>query len=63
MQITEKKVSVLSGGLCAVDGVETNGIHTGFKAADKDLALIYFPDGATVTGVFTRNKIKAHGVI
>ena len=63
MQITEKKVSVLSGGLCAVEGVETNGIHTGFKAQDKDLALIYFPDGATVTGVFTRNKVKAHSVL
>src|SRR5690625_635234 len=63
MQITENKVSVLTGGLCAVEGVETNGIHTGFKAQDKDLALIYFPDGATVTGVFTRNKVKAHGVL
>lgn len=63
MQITEDKVSVLTGGLCAVEGVETNGIHTGFKAQDKDLALIYFPDGATVTGVFTRNKVKAHGVL
>lgn len=63
MQITEKKVSVMSGGLCAVEGVETNGIHTGFKAQDKDLALIYFPDGATVTGVFTRNKVKAHSVL
>lgn len=63
MQITEKKVSVLSGGLCAVEGVETNGIHTGFKAQDKDLALIYFPDGATMTGVFTRNKVKAHSVL
>ena len=50
-------------GLCAVEGVETNGIHTGFKAQDKDLALIYFPDGATVTGVFTRNKVKAHSVL
>lgn len=62
MQITERKVSVLKG-LCAVEGVETNGIHTGFKAQDKDLALIYFPDGATVTGVFTRNKVKAHSVL
>ena len=62
MQITEKKVSVKKG-LCAVKGVETNGIHTGFKAQDKDLALIYFPDGATVTGVFTRNKVKAHSVL
>lgn len=62
MQITEKKVSVLKG-LCAVEGVETNGIHTGFKVQDKDLALIYFPDGATVTGVFTRNKVKAHSVL
>lgn len=62
MQITEMKVSVLKG-LCAVEGVETNGIHTGFKAQDKDLALIYFPDGATVTGVFTRNKVKAHSVL
>src|SRR5699024_11435147 len=32
-------------------------------AQDKDLALIYFPDGATVTGVFTRNKVKAHSVL
>ena len=62
MKIREKKVSVQKG-LCAVEGVETNGIHTGFKAQDKDLALIYFPDGATVTGVFTRNKVKAHSVL
>ncbi|CDZ98934.1 Arginine biosynthesis bifunctional protein ArgJ [Jeotgalicoccus saudimassiliensis] len=63
MYITEKKLSVMTGGLCAVDGVVANGIHTGFKAQDKDLALIYFPDGATVTGVFTRNKVKAHSVL
>lgn len=62
MQITEKK-GLVQKGLCAVEGVETNGIHTGFKAQDKDLALIYFPDGATVTGVFTRNKVKAHSVL
>lgn len=63
MQITEKKLSALTNGLNAVDGVMSNGIHTGFKALDKDLALLYFPDGATVTGIFTRNKIKAHSVM
>lgn len=50
MQITEKKLSALTNGLNAVDGVMSNGIHTGFKALDKDLALLYFPDGATVIG-------------
>lgn len=63
MQITEQNIAVLPGGLCTVDGVEASGIHSGFKSHDKDLALIYFPDGATVTGVFTRNKVKAHGVL
>lgn len=63
MQTINSKLSVLTGGLCAVDGVQASGVHAGFKAHDKDLALIYFPDGATVTGVFTRNKVKAHSVL
>ena len=53
----------IKGGLSAVKHVQTSGVHAGYKKETKDLALIYFPKGATVTGVFTKNLIKAHPVI
>ena len=53
----------IEGGLSAVQDVWTSGVHAGFKTKQKDLALIYFPKGATVAGVFTRNLIKGHPVL
>jgi len=53
----------IKGGLSAAANVYTAGVHSGFKYKNKDLALIYFPEGATVAGVFTRNLIQAHPVI
>ncbi len=46
-------------GVTAAAGVQAAGIHAGFKKRKKDMALLYFPDGATVAGVFTKNKVKA----
>lgn len=56
-------MKAITGGLSAVNNVYTAGVHAGFKYKNKDLALIYFPKGATVTGVFTKNLIQAHPVI
>ena len=41
---------VISGGLCAIENVWVSGVHSGFKHRNKDLALIYFPKGATMEG-------------
>jgi len=46
-------------GVTAAAGVQAAGIHAGFKKHKKDLALLVFPEGATVAGVFTKNKVKA----
>lgn len=56
-------MKAIKGGLSAVKNVQTAGVHAGFKYKNKDLALIYFPTGATVAGVFTKNLIQAHPVI
>ncbi len=50
------------GGLCAIDNVWVSGIHSGFKKRNKDLALLYFPKGATMAGVFTKNAIQSHHI-
>lgn len=52
----------ISGGLCAIENVWVSGVHSGFKHCNKDLALIYFPKGATVVGVFTKNTIQSHHI-
>ncbi|MEY8370469.1 bifunctional glutamate N-acetyltransferase/amino-acid acetyltransferase ArgJ [Aerococcaceae bacterium 50-4] len=54
--------SSIPGGLCAIDHVWVSGIHSGFKYRHKDLALIYFPKGATMAGVFTKNAIQSHHI-
>lgn len=48
-------------GLHAVSGLQSSGIHVGLKtsADNNDLGLLYFPEPATVAGVFTQNVVKA----
>lgn len=53
----------ISGGLCAIEGVLTSGVHAGFKRKKKDFSLVYFPKGATVAGVFTKNAVKSHHIL
>lgn len=53
----------LNKGLNIVPGIQTTGLHIGLKQSNKDFALLSMPKGATVAGVFTRNKIKAAPVI
>ena len=54
-----------NNGLQAVTNVQSTAIHAGFKqdASKNDLALIYFPNKATVAGVFTQNLVKAWPVL
>lgn len=53
----------LQGGIEVAGGVYSAGINAGIKATGaKDLALIYFPDYATITGVFTKNRVFGHHV-
>lgn len=52
----------IAGGLCAINSVFASGIHAGFKLNKKDLSLIYFPKGATVAGVYTKNAIQSHHI-
>lgn len=55
----------LDKGIHAVANIQSQALHAGFKSdvAHNDLALIYFPTGATVSGVFTQNLVKAWPVI
>lgn len=47
-----------------VQGFKAWGIHCGIKKTDKkDLAIIYSDREAAVTGVFTRNKVKAAPIL
>lgn len=57
-QLTRK----IPGGLCAIEDVWVSGVHAGFKKLAKDLALIYFPKGATMTAVFTQNAVQSHHI-
>lgn len=52
----------IPGGLCAIENVWVSGVHSGFKHRNKDLALIYFPKGATMAAVFTKNAIQSHHI-
>lgn len=51
----------LKSGIHNVQHIQSAGLHAGLKSdpTKKDLALLYFPNGATVAGVFTRNLVKA----
>lgn len=48
----------IKGGITAINGILTAGIHCGIKPEKKDLALIYSKIPATATAVFTSNKLK-----
>ncbi len=52
----------IDGGIEVAGGVYSAGVHAGIKESAKDLALIYFPEGATVAGVFTKNRVYSHHV-
>lgn len=58
-------MKILNTGIHAVKGVQSSAVHAGFKSNvnQNDLALIYFPQGATVAGLFTRNLVKAWPVL
>ena len=51
------------GGISAVAGIQTAGIHSGIKKMKKDIALIVSDKKAAAAGVFTKNKVKAPPVL
>jgi glutamate N-acetyltransferase / amino-acid N-acetyltransferase len=51
------------GGLSAVQGFASAGIHAGIKKAKKDLALIVSNRPAAAAGVFTTNRVQAAPVV
>ena len=57
------EVKFLDGGMSAVQGFKSTGIHCGIKRAKKDLAIIYSQEEAVAAGVFTQNKVAAAPVI
>ncbi|OYW67266.1 MAG: bifunctional ornithine acetyltransferase/N-acetylglutamate synthase, partial [Aerococcus viridans] len=59
---SQKLVRKIPGGLCAIEDVWVSGVHAGFKKLAKDLALIFFPKGATMTAVFTQNAVQSHHI-
>lgn len=50
-------------GITYPKGFKGAGIHSGIKKEDKDLALIYSEVPAVVSGVFTKNRVKAAPVL
>ena len=53
------KYKIIDGGVCAPEGFLASGLHAGFKREKKDLALIYSKVPCSVSGMFTKNIIKA----
>ncbi len=49
----------ITGGITAVPGVLAAGINCGIKSQNKDLALIFCRQPATVAAMFTTNEVKA----
>lgn len=52
----------IEGGIEVAGEVYSAGVSAGVKNQGKDLALIYFPQAATVAGVFTQNRIYGHHI-
>lgn len=53
----------IEGGMTAVKGFLTAGIHCGIKAEKKDLALIYSQTPAVAAALFTTNKLKGASLL
>lgn len=54
----------IDGGITAVPGVQSAGIHAGIKKAEaKDLALIFTDKPSAAAGVFTKNSVTAAPVL
>lgn len=53
-------MKIISGGVCAAQGFEANGIHCGIRKnrVKKDLALIVSKQKATAAAVYTTNLVK-----
>ena len=53
-------MKIISGGVCAAQGFEANGIHCGIRKnrVKKDLALIFSKTPANAAAVYTTNLVK-----
>jgi glutamate N-acetyltransferase/amino-acid N-acetyltransferase len=56
-------VKEIEGGITAISGILTAGIHCGIKTEKKDLCLIYSKIPAVATAVFTTNRLKGASLI
>ena len=55
---------IKSGTITSVDGFSAAGEHCGLKGSGKpDISIIYTPDDAVCSGVFTKNTFKAAPVV
>ncbi len=55
-------MKVTDGGITSPKGFEASGVHCGLKSSNPDLALIHAVEPASVSMVFTQNKVKAANV-
>lgn len=55
-------MEVIDGGITSPQGFSASGVHCGIKSSNPDLALVYTSDPASVSMVFTQNKVKAANV-
>jgi len=61
--LTSSVWSPISGGITTPDGFLAAGISAGLKlSGNKDLALLYAPDGACCSGTFTQSVTRAYCV-
>jgi len=61
--LTSSVWSPFSGGITTPDGFLAAGISAGLKpSGNKDLALLYAPDGACCSGTFTQSMTRAYCV-
>ncbi len=58
---TAKGVRFIDGGITVAEGVESSGVHAGFRrnSSKNDLALITAPENTVAAGMFTTNTFCA----
>ena len=59
MENLKFRITPISGGVCAVDGIYASGVNAGFKKSGFDLGFIRSDDEMRVAYLFTTNRFQA----
>jgi len=63
LKVKKDEFTEVKGGVTAARGFLAAGIRSGCKNGKRDLALLYSQEPASVAGVYTQNKVKAHPLL